>query len=86
MEAGETPQEALRREIHEELDAEIEVGELLRTIDYDYDGSWQNLYLIAENPSTEIHELALPGDDSLSIQLISPSVNSIITLKFYKGI
>lgn len=55
-------------------------------IDYDYDGSWQNLYLIAENPSTEIHELALPGDDSLSIQLISPSVNSIITLKFYKGI
>ena len=36
MEAGETAQEALRREIHEELDAEIEVGELLRTIDYDY--------------------------------------------------
>ena len=36
MEAGETPQEALCREIHEELDAEIEVGELLRTIDYDY--------------------------------------------------
>lgn len=51
-------------------------------IDYDYDGSWQNLYLIAENPSTEIHEFALPGDDFLSIQLISPSVNSIITLKF----
>ena len=36
MEAGETAQEALRREIHAELDAEIEVGELLRTIDYDY--------------------------------------------------
>lgn len=36
IEAGETPQEALRREIREELDAEIEVGELLRTIDYDY--------------------------------------------------
>ena len=36
METGETPQQALRREIHEELDAEIEVGELLRTIDYDY--------------------------------------------------
>lgn len=36
IEAGETPQEALRREIHEELDAEIEVGELLRTIEYDY--------------------------------------------------
>ena len=36
IEAGETPQQALRREIHEELDAEIEVGELLRTIEYDY--------------------------------------------------
>jgi len=36
IEAGETPQQALRREIHEELDAEIEVGELLQTIEYDY--------------------------------------------------
>ena len=35
-EAGETPQEALRREIREELDTEIEVGELMKTIDYDY--------------------------------------------------
>ena len=36
IEAGETPQQALHREIHEELDAEIEIGPLLRTIDYDY--------------------------------------------------
>ena len=36
MEPGETPQQALKREIREELDAEIEVDELLRTIDYDY--------------------------------------------------
>ena len=36
MESGETPQQALKREIHEELDADIEVGELLRTINYDY--------------------------------------------------
>ena len=36
MELGETPQQALKLEIHEELDAEIEVDELLRTIDYDY--------------------------------------------------
>lgn len=36
MEYGETPQQALHREIHEELDAEIEIGPLLRTIDYDY--------------------------------------------------
>ena len=36
IEPGETAQQALRREIREELDAVIEVGELLRTIDYDY--------------------------------------------------
>ena len=36
IEAGGSMEEALRREIREELDAEIEVGELLRTIDYDY--------------------------------------------------
>ena len=36
IEAGETPQQALQREIREELAAEIEVGKLLRTIDYDY--------------------------------------------------
>ena len=36
IEPGETPQQALKREIREELNADIEVGELLRTIDYDY--------------------------------------------------
>ncbi len=36
MEQGETPQEALRREIREELDAEIEVGRLLETVEWDY--------------------------------------------------
>ena len=36
MEAGETPEQALRREIREELAAEIEVGKLLHTVNYDY--------------------------------------------------
>ena len=36
IEEGETPQEALVREIREELDMEIEVGELLDTVEYDY--------------------------------------------------
>ena len=36
MEAGESPQEALRREIREELDAEIEIGDLLETVEWDY--------------------------------------------------
>ena len=36
IEAGEVPEEALRREIREELDTDIEVGGLLTTIEYDY--------------------------------------------------
>lgn len=36
IEEGETPQAALKREIMEELDTEIEVGELIGTIEYDY--------------------------------------------------
>lgn len=36
IEDGETPQEALRREIREELDTEIAVEELVDTIEYDY--------------------------------------------------
>lgn len=36
IEEGETPQQALKREIMEELDTEIEVGELIDTIEYDY--------------------------------------------------
>ena len=36
IEEGETPQEALKREILEELETEITVGELIDTIEYDY--------------------------------------------------
>lgn len=36
IEKGETPQQALKREIREELEAEIEVGEKIRTVEYDY--------------------------------------------------
>ena len=36
IEPGECPQEALVREIREELDAEIEVGGLLETVEWDY--------------------------------------------------
>lgn len=36
IEEGETPKEALKREIREELETEIAVGEILDTIEYDY--------------------------------------------------
>ena len=53
IEAGETSQQALKREIHEELDAEIEVGELLRTIDYDYPNFHLTMHNSIDCPCTK---------------------------------
>ena len=36
IDVGETPEEALVREIREELDTEIAVGDLVETVEYDY--------------------------------------------------
>ena len=36
IEAGETPEEALKREIKEELATDVSVGKLIHTIEYDY--------------------------------------------------
>ena len=36
IEAGETPQQALEREIREELDTEIETGDLIASVEYTY--------------------------------------------------
>lgn len=36
IEQGETPQQALQREIREELDAEVRVGSLFETVEHDY--------------------------------------------------
>lgn len=36
IESGETPGQALIREIQEELNVDIEIGELIETVDYDY--------------------------------------------------
>lgn len=37
IEVGETPKEALKREIREELTATVRVGELIKTVEYDYE-------------------------------------------------
>jgi len=36
IEEGETPQQALIREIQEELETKITIGDLIRTVEYDY--------------------------------------------------
>jgi len=37
IEEGETPQDALKREIEEEMDCMIEIGEWIETTEYEYD-------------------------------------------------
>ena len=64
MEAGESPQVALIREIREELDAEIEVKELLETVDWDYPNFHLTMHcficsLLSESMHLNEHEAAI---------------------------
>lgn len=63
IEKRESPKEALVREIREELDAEIEVGELLETIEWDYPNFHLTMHcficmLISESIHLNEHEAA----------------------------
>ena len=63
IESGEGSKEALVREIREELDAEIEVGELLETIEWDYPNFHLTMHcfmcsLISESMHLNEHEAA----------------------------
>lgn len=63
IESGECPQEALIREIHEELDAEISVGELLEIVEWDYPNFHLTMHcfvcsLISESLYLNEHEAA----------------------------
>ncbi len=46
IEPGETPQQALVREIKEELDAEITVEDLMRTVEWDYPDFHLTMYCL----------------------------------------
>ena len=63
MEPGESPQEALKREICEELDAEVEVRELLETVEWDYPNFHLTMHcficsLLSESLHLSEHEAA----------------------------
>ncbi len=63
MEAGETPEEALKREIREELSADISVGKLLHTVEWDYPDFHLTMHcflcsLVGENLHLNEHEAA----------------------------
>ena len=75
MEPGESPEEALAREIREELDAEISVDKFLSTIDWDYPSFHLTLHcylcsLLSEALHLNEHEAArwLGADELSSVQ------------------
>lgn len=88
IEDGETPQQALIREIKEELDTEIAVGELIDTIEYDYptfhlsmDCFWCEI--ISGNLELKEHEAAkwLTKDTLDSIEWLPADITLIETIK-----
>ena len=84
MEPGEGPEEALRREIWEELATEIRVGELLTTVDYDYPKFHLTMHcylcsIVSGNLSLLEHEDArwLSHDDLDSVRWLPADVEVV---------
>ena len=75
IETGESPQEALRREIREELEAEVEVGELLETVEWDYPNFHLTMHcfwcrLLSDSICLKEHQAAawLSADNLMSVK------------------
>ena len=84
IEAGERREQALRREIREELDAEIVIDKPLRTIDYDYQQFHLTMYCflcrLADGHVTLLeHEAAkwLKPEELQSVQWLPADVELI---------
>ena len=84
MEAGETREEALRREIREELSAEISVDDFLCTVEYDYPKFRLRMHcflcsLLSDGLSLNEHEAAkwLQKDEMDSVKWLPADVEVI---------
>ena len=86
MEKGETPEEALRREIREELDSEILIGKFLKTVEWDYPNFHLTLHcymcsLLTEAPHLNEHEAAKwLGAEELDSVCWLPADNDLLPL------
>ena len=88
MEPGETPEEALKREIREELSTEISVDEYLCTVEYDYPKFHLTMHCYLCSLQTEAlhlneHEAAkwLTKDDLDSVKWLPADLLAINELK-----
>ena len=84
MEQGETPEEALRREIREELSTDISVDEFLCTVEYDYPKFHLVMHcymcsLLAESLHLNEHEAAkwLGREELTSVKWLPADVEGI---------
>lgn len=90
MEPGETQEEALRREIREELSAEIRVDELLCTVDYDYPEFHLTMHcylcsLLTDTLRLNEHESAkwLSRNELSSVQWLPADIQVVEKLRAY---
>lgn len=88
MELGETREEALRREIKEELQADVSVDEFLCTVEYDYSAIHLTMHcffcsLLSETLHLNEHEAArwLTTDDLDSVKWLPADVLVIKELR-----
>ena len=88
IESGETPQEAVKREIIEELDTEVSVGELMDTVEYDYpqfhlsmDCIW--CHIVRGNLVLKEHEAArwLTKDELNNVEWLPADISLIEKIK-----
>ena len=81
IEPGETAQEALAREIREELDADITVGQLIETVEYDYPKF--HLSMDSQELVLREHEDArwLTADDLYSVAWLPADIGIIGKIK-----
>ena len=91
LEAGETPEEALKREIHEELSAEISVDEFLCTVEYDYPQFHLTMHcylcsLMTDSLHLNEHEAArwLTKDELNSVKWLPADAEVISHLRWLK--
>ena len=91
MEAGETPEEALKREIREELSTEISVDEFLCTVEYDYPQFHLTMHcylcsLMTDSLHLNEHEAAkwLTKDELNSVKWLPADVELISHLRCLK--
>ena len=92
MEAGETPEEALKREIREELSTDISVDEFICTVEYDYPQFHLTMHcflcsLLTEALHLNEHEAAkwLSKDELNSVKWLPADIQVIKALKRTQG-